>query len=361
MVLSDIIATHIHENGPLAFRDFMELALYHPDSGYYTSHSNAIGQAGDYYTSPELTPAFGATIGRQLEEMWRILGEAPFSIVEFGAGTGSLCSAILEQLKSNDPLYKDLQYYIIERSPQMREKEQMHLPEKVTWLDSVADLPEISGCIISNELVDNFAVHRVVMCDELMEVFVEHQNGFTETMRPASDELKEYLKRLRVQLPRGFHTELNLEAMSWQKNISAHLAKGFVVTIDYGYPSAELYCDERNKGTLSCYHKHKINNRPYENIGAQDITSHVNFSALCLWGAMNGLEYSGYTDQGRFLQNLGFTKILQQHVQPENGVHNLKNYLMLSQTLLMDMGSKFKVLVQQKGVPDVTLSGLRYL
>jgi len=359
MVLSDIVISRIHQHGPLAFRDFMELALYHPQAGYYTSSSNSIGNAGDYFTSPELTPAFGATIGRQIEEMWYILNEEPFTIVEYGAGTGSLCSAILGYLKNNGKLYRDLKYYIIEKSPRMREKEKTHLEEKVTWIDSITELHEFSGCVLSNEVVDNFAVHRVVMQDELMEIFVDHEQDFAEVLKPASEELIAYLKQLKVVLPKGFRTEINTEAMAWQQQIASGLARGFVITIDYGYPSHELYTSERNKGTLNCFYKHRINNRFYENIGAQDITSHVNFSAICLWGALNGLTYSGYTDQGRFLQNLGFTRVLQQLVKPDCSPANLKNYLMLTQTLLMDMGSKFKVLVQQKGVGDISLTGLR--
>lgn len=360
MLLAEIIQERIQKEGPVSFHDFMEMSLYYPQLGYYTSSKDKIGTGGDYYTSPNLTPVFGAMIGHQLEEMWITLGEKKFTIVEYGAGTGSLCHAVLDFLKRNRKLYDQLNYCIIEKSPVMREKEKAHLNEKVSWYNSIKEIPEITGCILSNELVDNFSVHQVVMEDELMEIFVDYKNGFVEVLKPASKELKDYLAELKVVLPKGFRTEINLEATDWIKEIAASLKRGYAITIDYGYPSSELYREYRSCGTLMCYNKHKINDHPYIDIGEQDITSHVNFSALTHWGYKNGLEYCGFTEQGHFLLALGFREYLKKTEVPGDDYLNYKKEVFLTRTLLMDMGSKFKVLIQHKGMSRPELLGLKF-
>jgi SAM-dependent MidA family methyltransferase len=310
MPLFDIIREKIRKNGPIAFHDFMEMALYYPHLGYYTSDRNKIGTNGDYYTSTDLSAVFSVMIGRQLEEMWYLTGQGSFTIVEYGAGTGIFCRNLLDYLKNNQPFYDQLKYCIIEKSPDMRKREQAQLCEKVSWYDSIADIGEITGCILSNELLDNFSVHEVVMEDDLMEVFVGYENGFFEILQPATEPLKDYLKQLQIHLPKGFRTEINLEAIAWITAIAQSLKKGFVITIDYGYPSTELYCNYRCKGTLMCYRGHRVNDDPYQHIGEQDITSHVNFSALHHWGLKNGLESCGFTEQGYFLRSLGLMEYL---------------------------------------------------
>jgi SAM-dependent MidA family methyltransferase len=359
-MLREIIIKRIEKEGPISFHDFMEMALYYPELGYYTSPHDKIGTSGDFYTSPNLTPVFGAMIAHQLEEMRSTLGEKKFTIVEYGAGTGSLCQAILDFFRDNKKLYEQLNYCIIEKSPVMREKEKAHLHEKVSWYDSIKEIPEITGCIISNELVDNFAIHQVVMEKELMEVFVDYKNGFVEILKPAGKELKDYLAELKVTLPKGFRTEINLEAIEWIKEIAASLKKGYVMTIDYGYHSSELYREYRSCGTLMCYNKHKMNDQPYIEIGKQDITSHVNFSALNLWGLKSGLEYCGFTEQGHFLLALGFRDYLKKISVPGQDLLNYEREVFLTRTLLMDMGSKFKVLIQQKGMSNPELLGLKF-
>jgi SAM-dependent MidA family methyltransferase len=361
MELSDIIKQKIKNQGPITFRDFMEMALYYPGLGYYTSAKEKIGEKGDFYTSSSLSPAFGAMIAKQLEEMFALLGEEKFTVVEYGAGTGRLCKDILDHLKQNKELYPKLNYCIVEKSPAMRAKEKNILNEKVTWCNSISELPPLKGCVLSNELVDNFAVHQVVMQDELMEVFVDFQNGFTEVLKPASKELVNYLNELKVELPKGFRTEINLDATLWMKDVSKVLKRGYVLTIDYGYPSAELYCEQRKNGTIACYNKHKVNYEPFADIGRQDITSHVNFSALCLWGHKHGLELCGYRDQGSFLIALGFKDHIKTKVERKSDLAKLKQEVHLSNLLLEDMGRKFKVLIQQKETPRHPLSGLRPL
>src|ERR1700754_233229 len=148
MPLSDIILSRMPQQGPLSFHDFMEMALYYPGQGYYTSEREKLGQAGDFYTSPYLSSLFGEMLAGQLEEMWQTLGCEPFTIVEYGAGTGLLCRDILRRLSANRPLYDHLQYYIIEKSDPMRERERRLLPDKVQWINSVNEIEPVTGCIL---------------------------------------------------------------------------------------------------------------------------------------------------------------------------------------------------------------------
>jgi len=359
MELAGLIIQRIKEDGPLCFREFMEMCLYHPGTGYYTSEGNPIGGSGDFYTSANLTPAFGAMIGKQMEEMWLKLDEKAFTIVEYGAGTGLLCCDILKYLQHNERMYDGLQYYIIEKSPAMRAIEHANVNEKVCWVDSIKDIPAINGCILSNELVDNFAVHQVVMTDELMEIFVDYHDGFTEILQPADESLRNYFAELNIALPDGFRTEVNLQAIDWIQEAATALQRGYIMTIDYGYQSAELYKTCRSQGTLVCYHKHTVSDAIYANLGQQDITAHVNFSALTHWGARYGLTDCGFTDQCHFLLSLGFKKYLNEAIAHEQDmIRAVRKAAMLSHTLLIDMGSKFKVLIQEKGGCSRALSGL---
>ncbi len=358
MPLSELIIQKIQQHGAISFRDFMDMALYYPELGYYTSKNDKIGKTGDYYTSPGITPAFGEMLARQLEEMWHVLGEKEFTVVEMGAGTGLLSQDVLEYLKKNQELYHDLDYCIIEKSASLREEQKKRLQEKVGWHGSIRELSGMTGCIFSNELVDAFPVHQVVMGKELMEVFVDYKDGFVEILKPASSELNEYFAEPGVSLPRGYRTEINLDAVKWIEEVGASLKKGFVITIDYGYPSSELYREYREKGTLMCYHKHTANENPYQHIGEQDITSHVNFSALEYWGQKNRLELSGFTDLAHFLIGLGieeYLKKLQETSPPDYHKKTLQ-----VKTLMMEMGETFKVLIQKRGVECKELSGVKY-
>jgi SAM-dependent MidA family methyltransferase len=351
MSLSEIIIQRIKKEGPISFHDFMEMALYYPELGYYSSSHEKIGKSGDFYTSSSVTPVFGAMIGKQLEEMWRILGENPFTIIEYGAGTGVLCRDILVYLKNNIRLYEQLSYCIIEKGSAMRKKQQMYLPEKVRWYDEIGEIGEIHGCILSNELVDNFSVHQVVMEDSLMEVYVDYKDDFIEVLKPASASLIDYLTELRVNLPKGFRAEINLEATKWIQQIAAAIKSGYALTIDYGYSSSELYRSSHSRGTILCYRDHQINEDPYQHIGSQDITAHVNFSALCHWGFKNNLICCGLTNQAQFLLALGFRDYLIKTAEQGKGVlEAAKQAAFVTSTLLVDMGNKFKVLIQQKGI-----------
>lgn len=359
MSLSEIIKDKIETAGPISFRDFMEMALYYPDLGYYNSSQKKIGKHGDYYTSPVLSSLFGEIIGKQMEEMWILLDKKPFTIVEYGAGTGVLCHDIINYLKSNPALYYQLNYCIIEKSEAMRHEEKKLLNEKVSWYNSINEIPEINGCILSNELLDNFPVHKVIMKDELMEVFVDYKNEFVEVLKPANEDLKNYLLAQNVVLPKDYATEINLQAIDWIKEIALNLKLGFVLTIDYGFPASEFYSSKRNSGTLICYKGHEVNNSFYSDIGSQDITAHVNFSAINDFGKKYGLECTGFTTQALFLRSWGLGNYLRK-LEMENKEDDKKDFIFQINKLLMDMGNKFKVLIQQKGVKSKMLTGMQF-
>ena len=359
MLLSQVIKEKIQNEGPLSFHDFMDLALYHPSLGYYNSDKNKIGKGGDYYTSPVLSSLFGTMIAKQIEEMWHLLNKKPFTIVEYGAGTGALCADILDHLKKNTPLYDQLNYCIIEKSSSMMRDEKNRLHEKVTWHNSISEIPDLTGCVLSNELLDNFPVHKVVMKEELMEVFVDYQNGFVERLRPASKQLSDYFLQQNIVLPEGYSTEVNLAAINWITEIADNLKNGFVLTIDYGFSAGELYNATRNAGTMVCFKDHKVNYLPYSNIGEQDITVHVNFSALDHWGKKKGLELTGFTTQNHFLRSLGLMNYLR-NLELSATDEKSRDSIFQINKLLLDMGNKFKVLIQQKGVKSKFLSGTQF-
>ncbi len=360
--LEDIIIDKIENEGPVSFSEFMDMSLYYPGLGYYTSGNDKIGKNGDYYTSPWLSTVFGEMIAIQLAEMCAICAEEEFTVVEFGGGNGRLCTDILRQLSKTPEVFRKIKYCIVEKKGRIPDDKKIQVPGTLVWYESINEIPPVQcGCILSNELIDNFPVSVVVMQDELMEVFVDYNDGFKETLQPAKQELKDYLQQSGIALPKGFRTEINLAAIKWIGQVATLLQKGFVMTIDYGYLAGEYYRPDRKQGTLVCYHRHQVNFQPYKHIGEQDITSHVNFSALQHWGQLNSLDFCGYTNQANFLQGLGLAEHLKKSdaVLEKDPAVNAKKAIMLH-TFLADMGRKFKVLVQSKGLNQSHLSGLRF-
>lgn len=359
MQLADLIREKISKQGSISFRDFMEMALYHPTKGYYTSSENIIGAEGDFFTSSGLTPAFGFTVAKYLREMWVQTGTENFTIVEFGAGTGILCNDILTYFKTRTDLYDGLNYVIVERSDAMRSKEQALLKTKVKWVSNLEELGNFCGCVLSNELLDNFSAHRVVMLDRLMEINVDYKDGFAEKLVPAHEKVIRYFSDLGVTLPYGYQTEVNLQVIAWIEDINTYLEKGFVLTIDYGHLSEQLYKKSRREGTLLCYYKHSINDDPYAHIGNQDITTHVNFSALIHYGRKSGLEPATFTEQGNFLLAGGFKPVLLELLgTADNAFQLARKEATISRLLLFEMGQQIKVLIQSKNVASTGFFGL---
>jgi len=346
----------IKAEGPVTFRDFMEIALYHPEVGYYASRTDQIGEKGDYYTSSSLGPLFGKMLARQIAEM--LTGLDAETIVEMGAGNGTLARDILTELSL---INTQANYIIIEKSRALTPLQQETLAGfDVTWHDSLSSLPPVKGVIFSNELVDAFPVHVVKMTENgLKEVRVGWAGGFTEALNaPSTPALADYFDNLAVHLPIGFRAEVNLEALSRLEAIASKLESGYLITIDYGYPSHELYQDYRRHGTLIAYEGHRATEDLYTRVGQRDLTAHVNFSALAAWGEGAGLTVTGFTDQAHFLMSLGILKILSGKASPGE----IKARLNAKSLLLPGgMGEIFKVLIQHKGlVSPPPLSGLKH-
>jgi len=376
--LSCVLKERILSRGKIPFSEFMEAALYYPELGYYSSERVKIGKAGDYFTSTSVHPVFGALICKQIEEMWRITGSGSFFIVEMGAGDGTLCCDILNAAQEKHPPFYDmLQYIIIEESAYLRKIQQDRLlachPElvsgshvKVRWTDTSDRVfhDGITGCFLSNELVDAFPVHIIEKRDaKLQEVYVGlMDDGFAEVFDTLSTpEIEGYFERLGIELEEGQRAEVNLRAVEWMMWVAGSLNKGFAITIDYGYPAEELYTPDRSKGTLLCYHKHRVVEDPFINIGEQDMTSHVDFTTLMKTGEGCGLMTAGFTDQMHFLFGLGIGKSIEEISEKASTEADALSARLLIKNLIMPgrMGNVFKVLVQYKGFDSgPELSGL---
>lgn len=362
--LSRLIKEVIRERGPISFRDFMEMALYYPGLGYYNSHEERIGKKGDYYTAPHLTPIFGEMLGKQIIEMLELLGEGEFDIVEMGAGKGLLASDILNFIKKEDRgLFRRLRYGIIEISDSFRERQKSILRDyPITWYKSLEELSSgIKGVFISNELIDSFPVHIIIEDNGLKEIFVDWSDEkFVEVIKePSTKSLKEYFIGLGVKLPHCYRTEVNLDALKWIERVSRVLEKGFVITIDYGYMSEEIYQPYRSEGTLLCYYKHSTCEDPYARVGNQDMTSHVNFSAIIHRGKEKGLDLTGFVNQARFLINIGIEDYLKTLVSESKDYSDYSKKILPIKNLLMPgMGETFKVLIQHKGIENPLLKCL---
>jgi SAM-dependent MidA family methyltransferase len=367
-MLHQIIADEIREKGPLTFVRFMEICLYHPQYGYYSSGKACRGREGDYYTSPTVHPVFGALLGKQMAQMWRILGTNPFEIVEMGGGEGYLCLDVLDYLQRHQPQFYDLlRYRMVEISPVCIEKQQGLLSlhrAKITW-DSVADLGaiKVEGCFLSNELVDAFPVHRVVVeGGQLREIYVDMDKGeIREVLNdPSTPEIEAYFKHVGITLTEGQRTEVNLEAFRWLHGVSQGLERGFVITIDYGYPAQELFSPHRTDGTFMCYRGHRTLSDPYSHLGLQDMTSHVDFTSLIHWGEGCGLELTGVIPQYRFLLALGILEEAARVGEGKGSWEVMNERLTLKNLILPGgMGEIFKVLIQHKGIERPQLEGLR--
>ncbi|RPI36230.1 MAG: SAM-dependent methyltransferase [Nitrospiraceae bacterium] len=352
----------IRTSGPVPFEQFMSMALYDPDFGYYNSESLRIGREGDFYTSSHLHPVFGAIIGRQIREMWEVMGRPDdFMIVEMGAGAGYVCKDVLDSLQHTDFL-SALRYTIIERSPSMRGYQQRLLKEFSAKVDWIADLSEISsfeGCIFSNELLDAFPVHLVRMEDDLKEVYLDFDEGkgFIEQAGDLSrEEISHYFRDFSIEIEKGYTTEVNLRIKDWLNEINNVLARGFILTVDYGYPAWDYYSEDRNRGTILCYHEHQLSENPYLNIGEQDITAHVNFSAVKKWGEEIGIETAGYCGQGVFMVSLGIDDDMKKIAETSNDfvfeIARIKKLI-----LPQGMGESHKVMIQYKGIEAPKLKG----
>lgn len=352
----------------ISFADYMNLVLYHQKYGYYSSGKVNIGSKGDYFTASSLGSDFGELLAIQLIDIWQILGEnESFTWVEMGAGLGLFARDLLSYLQSHYSQYiNKLNYLIIEESPALIEQQKQLLDIyrkngiNINWKSwhDLADL-SINGCFFSNELVDAFPVHKIVIKDrKLQEIYVTYQeHQFQEIIGDLSTEaIREYFQLIDIDIlndayPDGYTTEVNLSALSWLEKVSQKLQRGYVITIDYGYPASKYYHPQRYQGTLKCYYQHHHHDNPYINIGQQDLTSHVDFTALEKQGELQGLDKLAFTQQGLFLMALGLGDRLK---ELSSGKYNIMEIFQRRDSLhqLIDptgLGG-FGILIQSKGL-----------
>ena len=376
--LITVIDQHIQSSTQqrIGFADYMNLVLYHPSFGYYTSKASVLGPQGDFITSPHVGRDFGELLAIQFVDMWCALGwPIPFHLVEMGAGQGLIASDVLAYLQQHhSACYAALNYIIIEKSPALRAIQQERLTHtKVSWT-TLDDLQHITGCFFSNELVDAFPVHIIEKHDnQLQEVYVTvKDNVLQETLGPLStDRLMQYLALVDVDLladiyPDGYRTEINLVALDWLETVASHIERGFLLTIAYGHTAQRYYSPTRCRGTLKCYYQHRHHDDAYTNMGQQDLTAHVDFTALQRHGEKTGFATLGFTQQGLFLMALGLgdrVAKLTQSITP--GPDSFNQLIQRRQALhqLIDMNpmglGTFGVLIQGKGIDKtISLKGL---
>ena len=352
--LEGLIRQRIERDGPMTFEAYMSHALYEPGLGYYTSTGTEIGRGGDFYTSPHLHPIFGQMLGRQVEELWEALGRpGEFKIIEPGGGRGFLAYDMLEYLRNRD-IYTHLAYTLIELNPAMAERQRELLKDhtdRLAWATELSQAGE-AGIIVSNELLDALPVRMVRMGEDgIEEVCVGINEGrLVEVFaQPRTGAIENYLEEFGVELSAGYRTEVCLALRGWVRRAAAAITRGFIITIDYGYPAENYYAEERDRGTLLCYRQHRVDEDPLDMPGQKDITAHVNFSSLKRWGEAEGLQCEGFSRQGPYLVSMGIDETISSLYahRPDFAEHinKIKGLIMPGA-----MGDTHYVMVQSKGV-----------
>jgi SAM-dependent MidA family methyltransferase len=366
--LARLLAERIRARGALSFAEYMRECLYHPQFGYYNSKSES-GRFGDFYTSVDVHPIFGRLLARQLAEMWEALGRPQeFLAVEAGAGTGRLAAQILDFAAREIPeFYGAVRYFAVEQSAARRERQgeilRVHLENgrAASASELPRDIP--AGCVFSNELLDAFPVHRVVFeGGSLREIYAGFDGErFTEERAPlSSDEIARYFQEQHITLAEGQQAEINLEACAWIADVGRRLGRGFVLTVDYGHEAAELYNERHMRGTLLAYSEHRATENFFERPGEQDLTAHVNFTALDQWGRRAGLARTGCVSQMAFLVALGRgNEFADLYDEGASELERIRARLFLKSLIHPEgMGETFQVFIQHKGLAAPQLTGL---
>ena len=364
------------ESGFMPFEQWMDLALYAPGLGYYAAGSTKFGSglpSGDFTTAPELTPLFGQTLAVQVKQILGDCGSA--TVLEFGAGSGALAAAMIPALQD---LGIPVQYQILEVSADLRERQQQRLREfapNVSWLDALPDT--FRGCVLANEVLDAMpaTLFQWGDQDELLEIGVRlaatpHPSAapsatpFEFAQRQATSDLHATLAQRMPPLP-GYQSEINLRAEAWVAEMGKWLECGAALLIDYGFPQREYYHPQRAEGTLMCHFRHQSHSQPLIYPGLQDITTHVDFTAMADAALAGGLDVLGYTSQARFLMNSGMPELLAGLASAEtnSAVSAAARAQQLSavQKLISEaeMGELFKVLAIGRGINGPLMGFLR--
>ena len=330
------------EHNWISFARYMELALYEPGLGYYAGGAAKLGGAGDFVTAPELGSLYGRTLARQVAALL----EPGAAILEFGAGSGALATSLLDALPAGQP------YLIVEPSAELAERQRERLGTRARWL---ARLPErFRGVVLANEVVDAMPVHAVAWTrDGIVERGVCVNEGMLAwNERPAAGSVLAAARAIAPELPASgrYESELGLAGQAWIGALAGMLERGAILIVDYGFPAREYYHPQRSMGTLMCHYRHRAHQDPFYLPGLQDITAHVDFSALAHAAADAGLDVLGYATQADFLLNCGITDVL-----GAVDAADVRRYAPLAaqaQKLLSpaEMGELFKVLALGRGI-----------
>lgn len=335
------IAEEMKRKGPLTFSEFMQRALYEPELGYYSGGARKFGAGGDFVTAPEISPLFSRCVAKQCAQILREIPQS--SILEFGAGTGAMAKVILRELKEQNNLPK--QYFILEVSPELRDRQQQLLSEFscVIWLDY---LPEkFSGVVLANEVLDAMPVNKFYVDKDIKEFYVNFsRDQFVWHLdKPLNKKMVEKVEKL--DLNSNYESEINLFLEPWCRSLSQIMAQGVVLIMDYGFPAREYYHHDRSRGTLMCHYQHRAHEDPLIHVGIQDITAHVDFTALAEAAYDNGFNIDGFVNQAAFLMNCGLLDFFPKEdpVEQYRVSQEIKTL-----TLPSEMGEIFKVMAFSK-------------
>lgn len=358
-LLHNLIAAEIrHHDGWISFARYMELVLYAPNLGYYSGGAAKLGKDGDFTTAPEITPLFGATLAQLSTELITATGAtlAP-QILEFGAGTGQLAFDILTELHTN--AFSLDAYYIVELSAELRARQEKKLSgfRQVQWLDHLPS--SFSGVVIGNEVLDAMPVEMLVRGEQ---GWLQRGVGLGEVTDSISEAQFVYVDRLAdpslvEQIPDaddlavGYLTEVHPVAIGFMHSVAAMLnagSGGAAIFLDYGFPAAEYYLGQRDQGTLMCHYRHHAHPDPFYWPGLQDVTAHVDFTAMAIAAIHGGMEVLGYTCQAAFLLDAGIAELLLR-TPPENALQYLPQANAVQKLISpAEMGELFKVLIVGK-------------
>ena len=334
----------------LTFERWMTEALYAPGLGYYAAGNTKFGSelpTGDFTTAPEMTPLFGQVLARQVAQV--LEATRTHTVLEFGAGTGALAAALIPALQA---LGIAPRYQIIELSADLKDRQQRRLASTgatVEWLNALP--ASFEGCVIANEVLDAMpvALFRWNESGRLMELGVKARADATPPYawaeRPAHSQLQDAVSARMPPIP-GYRSEINLQAEAWVREMGKWLKRGAALLIDYGFPQREYYHPQRNEGTLMCHFRHHSHDQPLVLAGIQDITAHVDFTAMADAALAGGLEVLGYTSQARFLLNAGLPAVLEATMATDRP--NISPATLSAMQKLIseaEMGELFKVLM----------------
>jgi SAM-dependent MidA family methyltransferase len=354
-------ARMITQQGPIPFQDFMQSALYTPQLGYYTNPFNPFNASGDFITAPELSPHYGACIATQCLQYLQALKEHQPCILEVGAGSGALAHAILSELHQHNALPE--RYFILEISASLKAQQRARLSandapwkNRVVWLDRLPDQP-LEGVIIANEVLDAMPVavfrtqstHPTQRPQPIEEAYIDldKTGAFAWHWQTARPELTQAWEAMGMHLPAPYRSEINLYVTGWIKSMAHSLKRGACILIDYGFERTSYYHPQRNEGTLMCHFEHRAHSDPLIHIGMQDITAHVDFTAVAEAAESAGFTLEGYCSQAHFLLQCG----LLDRPLPEDPKQRLQHQQAIKKlTLPHEMGELFKVMTLSKGM-----------